>query len=74
MVRPISGNSKSNMTEITYRVEQSSICVDVSMNISVQLNIFFWLQQELNKWQFLSVRQDDSESSKQAFRRHSENT
>ena len=41
MVRPISGNSKSNMTEITYRVEQSSICVDVSMNISVLLNLFF---------------------------------
>ena len=41
MVRPISGNSKSNLTEITYRVEQSSICVDVSMNMSVLLNIFF---------------------------------
>ena len=28
MVRPISGNSKSNLTEITYRVEQSTICDD----------------------------------------------
>ena len=44
MVRPISGNSKSNLTEITYRVEQSSICDDVSMKLSVLLNIFFHFQ------------------------------